>query len=98
MKINEPKFPLGNVVATQGAQHLFMDDNEVLDMRAITVLLDRHASGDWGLVDADDKQANDNALEYGGKLLSAYDVNGQRVWILTEWDRSYTTLMLPEEY
>lgn len=94
----QPVIDLGEVVATKGAQRLFTGDEGVLLTRDIAEYLDRHRCGDWGLVSDDDKQANDNALEYGGKLLSAYDVNGQRVWILTEWDRSYTTLMLPEEY
>lgn len=70
MKINEPKFPMGNIVATQGAQHLFMDD----------------------------KQSNDDAVKYGNRVLSAYDHHGERFWIITEWDRSFTTLLLPEEY
>ena len=59
----------------------------------------RHQSGDWGDVDVDDTQANDKALANDGRLLSAYHTNkGVKLWIITEWDRSITTVLLPEEY
>jgi hypothetical protein len=55
--------------------------------------------GDWGVVDAEDKQANDEALKSGERLLSAYVIkSGERVWVITEADRSATTLLLPDEY
>jgi hypothetical protein len=66
----------------------------------IAPALARHASGDWGLVDASDKRANDDrALIEGTRLLSAYELaNGTRIWIITEADRAATTVLLPAEY
>lgn len=62
-------------------------------------LLLRHFSGDWGKLDAEDIQANEEALIYGYRILSAYDLpNGEEVWVITEADRSVTTILLPEEY
>jgi hypothetical protein len=59
----------------------------------------RHANCDWGDVDADDWRANDDALREGNRLLSAYDIGrGRRLWILTEADRSATTVILASEY
>jgi hypothetical protein len=61
--------------------------------------LERHLRGDWGLVSAADAQANDAALRDGDRLLSAYETSqGTRLWVITEHDRSVTTLLLPEEY
>ena len=61
--------------------------------------LDRHARGDWGEVDAEDKQANQDALVHGERLLSAYRTSlDVRIWVITEADRSVTTILLPEEY
>jgi hypothetical protein len=61
--------------------------------------LRRHASGDWGNLDIEDMQANNNALRTEGRLLSAYYSRaGQKFWIITEADRSATTVLLPEEY
>lgn len=59
----------------------------------------RHASGDWGELDAEDVRENKFSLEHGLRLLSAYRLpDGQKLWIITEADRSCTTLLLPEEY
>jgi hypothetical protein len=65
--------------------------------------LDRHAAGNWGQLCAVDKRANDRAVKKGTRILSAYDVpleGGEtaRIWIITEWDRSLTTALLPQEY
>jgi hypothetical protein len=63
------------------------------------ILLRRHISGDWGDVPAEDAQANEDALQTGARLLSAYTLSsGVKVWVITEADRSSTTIMLPEEY
>ena len=60
--------------------------------------LARHQAGDWGEVGAADRSANDEALRCGGMLLSAYTTaRGVRLWVITEADRSVTTLLLPEE-
>jgi len=62
------------------------------------LLLVRHRSGDWGELDAHDRRENELSLKYGWRVLSSYPVEEGRVWIITEADRSYTTLLLPEEY
>jgi hypothetical protein len=87
-------FPLGQLVITPGALGALVMAGQSPD-----ALLDRHAAGDWGdLCDAD-RQENAYALRTGLRLLSAYTLtSGQRLWILTEADRSATTLLLPEEY
>lgn len=86
-------FPLGRVMATPGALNL-MDQASV----GVLALLSRHQSGDWGDVDGEDWQANQEALEHGWRLLSSYAVGEGKVWIITEADRSATTLLLQEEY
>ncbi len=87
-------FTPGQVVATPGALSALADAHQ----NAVHFLA-RHLRGDWGDVDAADGQANDHALGHQGRLLSAYTLNtGERLWIITEWDRSATTLLLPHEY
>jgi hypothetical protein len=86
------KFLLGQVVATPGVMEKVSEDDRI---SAIT----RHINGDWGELSKKDKQANDEALQYGGRLLSAYrSSDGVKFWIITEADRSVTTILLPEEY
>ena len=87
-------FPLGQVVATPGVLEEFKASGD--DPLAFLI---RHWCGDWGEVNAEDALANDLSLIRGERLLSAYTMsNGTRLWIITEWDRSYTTILLPEEY
>lgn len=62
------------------------------------VVLVRHQRGDFGTVGAEDVQSNKDAIINGSRILSAYVLGGERVWIITEADRSSTTLLLPEEY
>lgn len=85
--------PLGRVVATPGALEMLaaaeIDPGE---------LLDRHRSGDWGELDTQDCRENERSLENGWRVLSSYLVGESRVWIITEADRSATTILLPEEY
>lgn len=89
-----PRFPLGRVVATPGALRLLAQH-----ACAPTDLLARHAGGDWGEVGETDAAANEVVLVGGAPLLSAYRLpGGERVWVVTEWDRSVTTLLLPTEY
>lgn len=86
------RVPLGRVVITPGALAALMPD-------APGEGLKRHAAADWGDVGREDKRLNDEALKVGERLLSAYsDPKGTRFWIITEWDRSVTTVLLPEEY
>ena len=87
-----PTFPLGQLVATPGA----LDSATHAELLA---LIRRHAAGDWGEVDAHDCGANETALRTGERLLSAFTLGvGRRVWIITEADRSATTVLLPEDY
>jgi hypothetical protein len=58
----------------------------------------RHAAGDWGELCAFDRRQNDIALKYGYRVFSSYETTVGRVWIITEADRSVTTILLPEEY
>ena len=86
--------PLGQVYVTPGIQRAIDECGDNL-----WDFIHRHQSGDWGDVDVDDKQANDKALTNDGRLLSAYHTStGIKLWIITEWDRSVTTVLLPEEY
>jgi hypothetical protein len=87
-------FPLGNIVSTPGAL-------EAIERAGDTPLpyLARHAAGDWGDLDQDDKAENEFALKNGLRILSAYRVaDGTKIWVITEADRSATTILLPEEY
>lgn len=83
---------LGTTAITPGAL-------EQLDHVDIPPALRRHASGDWGDVCPDDWAANNDAALHGGRLLSQFrDCRGTRFWIITEADRSVTTVLLPHEY
>ena len=87
-------FPLGRIVATPGAL-------EVLASEEPLALLRRHQSGDWGDVGPEDWKMNDRDLREGERLFSVYELDGARglrVYVITEWDRSATTILLPEEY
>ncbi len=87
-------FRLGSLVATPQAL-------ETLARYGVTPfsLIKRHASGDWGDVPSDDATANHMALQSGSRLLSAYRIgDGVRIWIITEADRSATTILLPSDY
>jgi hypothetical protein len=85
--------PLGRVVATPGALKLLTETGgRPFD------LLARHATGDWGELCAFDRRQNEIALREGLRVLSSYEVPAGRVWVITEADRSITTILLPEEY
>ena len=86
------RFRLGSVAVTAHAQDILSDTD-------INAGLARHQSGDWGEVSKSDWCANDSALKAGNRILSAYTGRGdKRFWIITEADRSYTTVMMPEDY
>jgi hypothetical protein len=84
---------LGRVYATPGALALLAEAGV-----APTALLSRHASGDWGDIPDEDAAENRLSLEQGFRVMSSYEVDGQQVWIITEADRSATTILLPAEY
>ena len=88
------RFPLGQVVATPGALRALEKAEQAPD-----VFLDRHINGDWGDVPDADKQENELSVEQGFRILSAYTTSaGDRIWVLTEADRSATIILLPKEY
>jgi len=89
-----PKFSPGQIVATPGALAA-MEEHQCQPL----TLLARHLAGDWGALPAEDAQLNDEALKSDGRLLSSYPLGGDtRIWVITEWDRSVTTFLLPSEY
>jgi len=82
----EPRFPLGKTVATPGAMALCID---------LASYMHRHHCGDWGDLDECDKQANEDALIHGDRILSHYKLGGgRRIYIITEWDRASTNVEL----
>jgi hypothetical protein len=85
--------PLGKVVATPGALNL-LEKSGGHPFEYVA----RHAAGDWGELCAFDRRQNEIALREGYRVLSSYDISAERVWIITEADRSVTTILLPEEY
>lgn len=85
------KFPFGRLLITPGAL-------DALSTEAVNKALSRHALGDWGDLCAEDIRANERALEVGSRLFSAYHDGDTKFWIITEADRSATTVLLPSEY
>ncbi len=95
-----PSFELGQIVATPGALAATTDEQR-------RYYLTRHSIGDWGNISREDCDANDRAVQDGERILSAHPINlgkpcegfGENtLWIITEADRSVTTLLLPDEY
>lgn len=92
--IPEPLFPLGRLLATPGA----LDSLAEAETNSLELIM-RHVSGDWGDLDEEDKRENELSLEHGFRILSAYTLDtGVKVWVITEYDRSATTILLPSEY
>ena len=87
-----PSLKLGQIVATPNAL-------AQINQTDITLALARHVVGDWGDLCAEDKAVNDQAMVEGTRILSAYQAaNGTKFWIITEADRSVTTVLLPDDY
>jgi hypothetical protein len=86
------RFSLGQVVATQGV--IALD----LPLDTTLALLRRHQTGDWGEIGDEDRRENERSLRQGFRLMSVYTVNDTKIWIITEADRSSTTILLPCEY
>lgn len=86
------KFRLGRIVSTPNALSKLAQDDILLGIQ-------RHQAGDWGDIDAHDRAANDRALKEGARLFSVYrSATGLTFWIITEADRSSTTILLPQDY
>jgi hypothetical protein len=90
------KFPLGRVVWTRGVNDLVAVDSSFA--KFVMDSLKRHANCDWGELSAEDKCENDLSLDKGLRLLSSSQHDGIKIWIITEADRSATTILFPEEY
>ena len=89
-----PLFPAGRIVATPGALALLEEAQ-----KSPSEFLSRHLRGDWGDLCQEDKAENELSLKHGFRLLSSYPVtDSDTLWIITEADRSVTTLLLPSEY
>lgn len=89
---SDPQFPLGQTVVTRTAL-------SVLSTLDIAGALDRHRRGDWGDVGKEDGQANEHALKHGERLVSVYHASdGTKFYVISEWDRYLTTVLLPEDY
>lgn len=87
-----PKFPMGQVVITTNAANQ-------LDQAEVVAAIRRHVAADWGEVDDEDRAENELSLQQGFRLMSVYTASdGTRFWIITEADRSATTVLLPEDY
>ena len=86
-------FKVGQVVATPGAL-AFCELHSINPV----LLIGRHMGGDFGDLDASDVQANVHAMQHDERILSAYVLHGDKLYVITEWDRSVTTLLLAREY
>lgn len=93
MATRKPLFPLGNIYATPGAIETLNESGQ-----DVTALLRRHVCGDWGDLCDEDKQANEDALECGARIFSAYGEGDKKLWVITEADRASTTVLRPDEY
>lgn len=98
--IHQPLFKLGQLAVTRGAIDALGDKKTGHKTAIFMEYIVRHARGDWGDLDAHDKADNDYAVKHGDRrILSAYTLqDDQKIWIITEADRSVTTVLLPEEY
>ena len=91
---HKPLFCLGQTVATPAAFEALLASCE-----SPAVFLDRHVRGDWGELCEEDREANNQAVIHGERILSAYQTKqGVKLWVITEANRSVTTFLLPDEY
>ena len=94
-----PPFPLGRVVMTTNLQAKLQGADPACWEAELIGLISCHVSGDWGDLNEEDKRQNDQALDRGFRIFSAYETgSGVKIWIITEADRSVTTVLLPEDY
>ena len=95
----QPKFELGVIVMTQGVAEWIdpFRDGGTTNIN-VSECLYRHVCGDWGDMDEEDSALNNSSIETGGRLFSAYKIDDTTIWIITEADRSSTTILFPDEY
>ena len=97
LTVSNGKFSLGQLVMTRGVNDKIADDAKF--SKFVIESLGRHAKGDWGDLGQEDKQENELSLKKGFRLLSAYErADLPKIWIITEADRSVTTVLFPDEY
>ena len=97
MATTSKEFSPGRLLMTRGVNDRVADDEEFA--KFVVQSLRRHLSGDWGNLCKEDKAENELALKEDFRLLSAYEKKGQpKIWIITEADRSATTILFPDEY
>lgn len=90
------EFNLGSVVMTNGVATTIEEEKfSTLDLWEI---LSKYQSRDWGITNTMDQRENNRAVEQGNRVVAKYNIKGIDIFIVTEWDRSYTTILLPEEY
>jgi hypothetical protein len=92
--MEKARFLLGRLVATPGALDALQDAGQ-----NAVAFLNRHQHGDWGDMEEEDKQENERSVLQNRRIFSAYSLaTGRRIWVITEADRSVTTILLPSEY
>lgn len=92
------KFNFGKIYMTNGIDNLAQENEKFCEF--VEKSLARHLTGDWGDLPEEDKALNNSALANGDdRIFSSYNFNGgSKIWIITEWDRSATTILFPDEY
>lgn len=91
MRQSRALFDLGQVVTTRTIA-------DSLEPVQVASLIRQHITGDFGVLENEDIEANQEAIKHGERVLSAYIVNGEKVYVITEWDRSVTTVLFADEY
>lgn len=93
------RFELGQIVATCSVHEIMQTDSSF--RKFVSACMNRYMSGDWGDLCEEDRLANDDSLRSEGRILATYenpDHPDWKIWIITEWDRSATTILFPSEY
>jgi hypothetical protein len=86
-------FRLGQILATPGAMDVLG-----FGSGALARVLEAHARGQWGNIDTEDAELNEEALQHGARLLSSYQIEDETIWVITDADRLQTTVLTPNEY
>lgn len=94
--VMDRKFKTGEIVVTAAIDQRMKDDADF--SLFVGNSFGRYINCDWGDTCDEDKKSNEDALKYGDRLLAVYKHNGDTIWIITEWDRSCTTILFPEDY
>jgi hypothetical protein len=91
----QQQFELGQVVMTPGVENLLTGEDDMQRLRNILV---HHQEGDWGDTGTEDSALNDEAVVTGERIMGSHQLGAEKIWVITEWDRSVTTALLPGEY